>query len=38
VRTGIANVSERMWILTDITALMSASDMGLIEQSLAEDA
>jgi purine-binding chemotaxis protein CheW len=30
--TGIANVGERMLILMDITALMSAADMGLIEQ------
>lgn len=30
--TGIANVGERMLILMDIEALMSASDMGLIEQ------
>ncbi|MEK8034507.1 chemotaxis protein CheW [Ideonella sp. DXS29W] len=29
--TGIANVGERMLILMDITALMSAADMGLIE-------
>jgi purine-binding chemotaxis protein CheW len=29
--TGIANVGERMLILMDIEALMSASDMGLIE-------
>ena len=29
--TGIASVSERMLILMDIEALMSASDMGLIE-------
>ena len=28
--TGIANVGERMLILMDITALMSAADMGLI--------
>ena len=28
---GIANVGERMLILMDIEALMSASDMGLIE-------
>ena len=31
--TGIANVGERMLILMDIEALMSASDMGLIESS-----
>ena len=31
--TGIANVGERMLILMDIEALMSASDMGLIEDS-----
>ena len=30
--TGIANVGERMLILMDIQALMSAADMGLIEQ------
>lgn len=29
--TGIANVGERMLILMDIQALMSASDMGLLE-------
>lgn len=29
--TGIANVGERMLILMDIQALMSADDMGLIE-------
>jgi purine-binding chemotaxis protein CheW len=29
--TGIANVGERMLILMDIEALMSASDMGLID-------
>jgi len=29
--TGIANVGERMLILMDIQALMSASDMGLID-------
>ena len=33
--TGIANVGERMLILMDIEALMSASDMGLIESSAA---
>jgi purine-binding chemotaxis protein CheW len=30
--TGIANVGDRMLILMDITELMSAADMGLIEQ------
>ena len=30
--TGIANVGDRMLILMDIEALMSSSDMGLIEQ------
>jgi purine-binding chemotaxis protein CheW len=29
--TGIANVGERMLILMDITALMSAADMGLVD-------
>ena len=33
--TGIANVGERMLILMDIEALMSASDMGLIETAAA---
>jgi purine-binding chemotaxis protein CheW len=33
--TGIANVGERMLILMDIEALMSASDMGLIESAAA---
>jgi purine-binding chemotaxis protein CheW len=33
--TGIANVGERMLILMDITALMSAADMGLVEQAAA---
>ena len=33
--TGIANVADRMLILMDITALMSATDMGLIEQAQA---
>ena len=33
--TGIANVGERMLILMDIEALMSASDMGLIEDAAA---
>jgi purine-binding chemotaxis protein CheW len=28
--TGIASVGERMLILTDIEALMSSSDMGLM--------
>ena len=32
--TGIANVGERMLILMDIEALMSASDMGLIESAV----
>ena len=31
--TGIANVGERMLILMDIQALMSAADMGLIDHS-----
>jgi len=31
--TGIANVGERMLILMDIEALMSAQDMGLIDDS-----
>jgi purine-binding chemotaxis protein CheW len=29
--TGIANVGERTLILMDITALMSAADMGLVD-------
>src|SRR6516164_5470298 len=33
--TGIANVGERMLILMDIEALMSASEMGLIEDAAA---
>ena len=33
--TGIANVGERMLILMGITALMSAADMGLVEQATA---
>ena len=33
--TGIANVGERMLILMDITALMSAADMGLVETAAA---
>ena len=32
--TGIANVGERMLILMDIEALMSSSDMGLIESTV----
>ena len=33
--TGIANVGERMLILTDIEALMSSEEMGLLDSAAA---